>query len=68
LPHLSYPKTLDRWFDNFSENEDEIRKLLIEKSKCKDVEYAIRVFKHYLTLANCGLTESGVVSNVLIYN
>ena len=69
LPNLSYPKTLSCWFDNFCTNADKIKKLLKEKSKCEDVEYAIRIFKHYLTLAYCGLSNSsGTVSNVLVYN
>lgn len=68
LPSLSYPKTLDCWFGNFCNNEDKIKQLLIEKSKCKDAEYSVRIFKHYLTLAYCSLLNSEVVSNVLVYN
>ena len=68
LPALSYPKTLDVWYASFCKHEDEIRLLLKNKSKCEDVEYAIRVFKHYLMLASCGLTVGGVVGNILAYN
>ena len=67
LPNMSYPKTLDCRFETFCDNEEKIRKLLREKSVCKDIEYSIRVFKHYLTLANCGLSHSGLVSNILVY-
>ncbi|EKE27615.1 MAG: hypothetical protein ACD_3C00188G0031, partial [uncultured bacterium (gcode 4)] len=48
LPDKSYPKTLQCWFDNFCKNEKSIRRLLEEKSKVTDVDYAIRVYKHYL--------------------
>jgi cyclopropane-fatty-acyl-phospholipid synthase len=69
LPYLSYPKTLDCWYRNFCANENEIRKLLKEKGACKDVEYAIRIFKHYLTLAYCGHTQEGaLVSNIVVKN
>ncbi len=65
LPHLSYPKTCDAWYGRFCKNEDKIRALL-EKSKCGDVDFAIRVFKHYLVLASAGLTVNGGVWNMLI--
>lgn len=53
LPQKSYPKTLECWFTAFCKNEKEIRKLLEEKSKVRDVDYAIRVYKHYFTSAYC---------------
>ena len=65
LPDLSYPKTLVCWFDKFCENESQIRKLLRDKSKCKDIDFAIRMFKHYLILSYCGLTVNGHVCNIL---
>lgn len=65
LPHLSYPKTGNAWYGRFCKNEDKIRALL-EKSKCGDVDFAIRVFKHYLVLASAGLTVNGGVWNMLI--
>ncbi len=68
LPDMSYPKTLDYWYKDFCRNEDSIRKLLKEKGKYKNVEFSIRVFKHYLMLAYCGLTEAGYVGNVLVSN
>lgn len=68
LPLLSYPKTLNCWYKDFCKNEDKIRKLLREKSKCKDINFGIKVFKHYLMLAYCGMTEMGYVGNVLAYN
>jgi cyclopropane-fatty-acyl-phospholipid synthase len=68
LLERSYPKTLDCWFSKFCKNEKEIRALLIKSGKCKDVDFAIRIFKHYLTLANCGLIQNGLVVNVLAYN
>jgi cyclopropane-fatty-acyl-phospholipid synthase len=67
MPALSYPKTLNVWFKNFCRNEQKIRKLL-EKSKCKNIDFAIRMFKHYLILAECGLTVSGNVFNILSRN
>lgn len=68
LPLFSYPKTLECWYDRFCAREDEIRKLLREKSRCKDVDFAVRVFKHYLILAYCGMYERGLVSNILAKN
>ena len=67
LPENSYPKTLDCWYDDFCKNEDGIRKLLAEKSKVDDIDFAIRIFKHYLMLSYCGLYEpNGLVANVLV--
>jgi len=68
LPKLSYPKTLDCWFDKFCENEKNIRNLLEKNGKCKDINYSIRVFKHYLVFCSCGLTVNGVISNILTHN
>ncbi len=69
LPPDSYAKTLACWYNNFCKNENHIRKLLIEKSKVKDVDFAVRVFKHYLTLACCGFSDHlGLVSNILVKN
>jgi cyclopropane-fatty-acyl-phospholipid synthase len=68
LPELSYPKTLACWFKNFCQHEEEIRQLLRDRSQCPDAERAIRIFKHYLTLAYCGLTNEAIVSNTLVYN
>lgn len=69
LPKNSYPKTLDCWFNNFCENEENIRKLLAKKSKVKDIDFSIRIFKHYLTLAHCGLSSKfSLVANILAKN
>jgi len=68
LPYLSYPKTLWAWYLDFLKNEKKIRKLFKEKSKVKDIDYVIRIFKHYLILAYCGLTVSGFVSNIEAHN
>jgi cyclopropane-fatty-acyl-phospholipid synthase len=65
LPHLSYPKTLDAWYGRYCRNEKQIRALL-EKSSCGDVDFAVRVFKHYLVLASAGLTVRGGVWNLLL--
>ncbi len=68
LPALSYPRTLLCWFDQFCKHEEQIRNLLAQKSKVKDLDYSIRIFKHYLTLTYCGLTDArGFVSNILVY-
>lgn len=67
LPKNSYPKTLDCWYERFCTNEKEIRNLLKEKSKTEDIDYAIKIFKHYLTLASCGLSDNhGLVANILV--
>jgi cyclopropane-fatty-acyl-phospholipid synthase len=66
MPHLSYPKTLDAWFANFCKAETQIRELLQRKSKVKDVDFAIRTFKHYLAIASASLTYSGFVGNTLV--
>lgn len=67
LPTNSYPKTLECWYNEFCKNEAGIRALLEKKSKVKDVDFSIRIFKHYLTLAYCGLYEpNGLVVNVLV--
>jgi cyclopropane-fatty-acyl-phospholipid synthase len=51
----SYPKTIDCWFKEFCKNQKKIETLLKKKSKCKDVDFSIRVFKHYLTLVGSAL-------------
>ena len=66
MPYLSYPKTLDAWFANFCKAEPQIRDLLQKSSKVKDVEFAIRTFKHYLAIASVSLTFSGFVGNILV--
>ncbi len=68
LPKMSYPKTLDAWYENFCNNEDNIRTLLREKSTVKDIEFAIKMFKHYLMLAYCGLAEDQILANILLRN
>lgn len=69
LPEYSYPKTLECWYEDFCKNEDGIRKLLAEKSKVEDIDFSIRVFKHYLMLAHCGLSnKSSIVANILVKN
>jgi len=66
LPDLSYPRTLDCWYEKFCKNQDKIRKLLEQKSKCQDIDYAIRIFKHYLVLASCGLSIHNNVFNIAV--
>ncbi|MEK7760752.1 MAG: class I SAM-dependent methyltransferase [Nitrospirota bacterium] len=66
MPYLSYPKTLDAWFANFCKAELQIRELLQRRSKVKDVEFAIRTFKHYLAIASVSLTFSGFVGHTLV--
>lgn len=67
LPALSYPKTLDCWYDKFCENEAAIRTLLETKGKVKDIDQAVRIFKHYLMLSYCGLSsEFSVIANILV--
>jgi len=69
LPYMSYPKTLQCWFKTFCKNETNIRKLLLEKGKCEDVDKAIKIFKHYLMLAYCGLSlQDSLVLNFLLKN
>ena len=41
MPFLSYPKTLDAWFENFCRAE-RTAELLQKKSKIKDVDFAVR--------------------------
>lgn len=66
MPSLSYSKTLDAWFANFCKTEPQIRELLQRHSKVKDVEFAIRTFKHYLAIASVCLTFSGFVGHTLV--
>jgi len=66
MPYLSYPKTLDAWFANFCKAEPQIRDLLQQSGKVKDVEFAIRTFKHYLAIASVSLTFSGFVGHTLV--
>jgi cyclopropane-fatty-acyl-phospholipid synthase len=66
MPYLSYPKTLDAWFANFCQAEPKIRELLQRSSKVKDVDFAIRTFKHYLAIASVSLTFSGFVGHTLV--
>lgn len=69
LPENSYPKTIECWYRNFCDNETAIRTLMKEKSKLNNIDFSIRVFKHYLTLAYCGLYEpNGLVCNILVKN
>jgi cyclopropane-fatty-acyl-phospholipid synthase len=66
MPHLSYPKTLDAWFANFCKAEPQIRELLQQKSTVKDVDFAVRTFKHYLAIASVSLTFAGFVGHTLV--
>ncbi len=66
MPYLSYPKTLDAWFANFCQAEPQIRELLRQSSKVKDVDFAVRTFKHYLAIASVSLTFSGFVGHTLV--
>jgi cyclopropane-fatty-acyl-phospholipid synthase len=66
MPHLSYPKTLDAWFANFCHAEPQIRTLLQQNSKVKDVDFAVRTFKHYLAIASVSLTFAGFVGHTLV--
>ncbi len=66
MPSLSYPKTLDAWFANFCKAEPQIRDLLKKSSKVKDVDFAVRIFKHYLAIASASLTLSGFVGHTLV--
>jgi|WetSurMetagenome_2_1015567.scaffolds.fasta_scaffold75611_2 cyclopropane-fatty-acyl-phospholipid synthase len=66
LPDLSYSKTVQCWYDKFCAREDEIREHLKEKSKCRDIDFAVRTFKHYLMLGYCAQAERGLVSNFLL--
>jgi cyclopropane-fatty-acyl-phospholipid synthase len=66
LPGLSYPKTVQCWYDRFCANEGEIRRLLEEKGKCRDIDFSIRTFKHYLMLGYCAQAERGLVCNILL--
>lgn len=65
LPPLSYARTLHCWYDTFCRRETEIRAILSE-SDGLDVDRAVRVFKHYLALAEAGLTVDDLVSNFLV--
>lgn len=68
-PRYSYPKKLACWYDNLCATESKIRSLLKEKSLVEDIDFAIRVFKHYLVLTHCGLSGNySVVSNILVKN
>jgi cyclopropane-fatty-acyl-phospholipid synthase len=66
MPHLSYPKTLDAWFANFCHAEPRIRTLLQQNSTVKDVDFAVRTFKHYLAIASVSLTFAGFVGHTLV--
>ena len=66
LPAGSYPKTLWCWYQRFCRREEAIRTLLTERSNCQNVDFAIRVFKHYLVSSYCGLSEWGLVCNILV--
>ncbi|TKB91884.1 MAG: class I SAM-dependent methyltransferase [Nitrospira sp.] len=66
MPYLSYPKTLDAWFANFCHAEPQIRTLLQQRSKVKDVDFAVRTFKHYLAIASVSLTFAGFVGHTLV--
>ena len=66
MPYLSYPKTLDAWFANFCKAEPQIRTLLQQNSKVKDVDFAVRTFKHYLAIASVSLTFCGFVGHTLV--
>lgn len=68
LPDMSYSTTIDWWFRAFCKNEKKIRKLFKQKSKCKDIDYAIRIFKHYLVVASASHAVRSYVYNVLAKN
>lgn len=64
LPPLSYPRTLEAWHDTFTAREDTLRSIL-RAGGCPQVDLAIRLFRHYLVLAEAGLTVDGIVSNIV---
>jgi len=66
MPYLSYPKTLDAWFANLCKAEPKIREHLQQNSKVKDVDFAIKTFKHYLAIASVCLTFTGFVGHTLV--
>lgn len=69
LPEYSYPKTIACWYDNFCMNENKLRSLLKEKGRVENIDFAIRVFKHYLVLVHCGLSGNySLVANILLKN
>lgn len=63
LPPLSYPKTLAAWRKTFRRREPELRRILAEGG-CAEVERVLRIFRHYLALAEAGLTVDGFVSSI----
>lgn len=65
LPPLSYARTLRCWYDTFCRRETEIRAILGECAGL-DVDRAVRVFRHYLALAEAGLTVDDLVSTFLV--
>jgi cyclopropane-fatty-acyl-phospholipid synthase len=66
FPALSYSRTVQCWYDRFCAREGEIREHLKKKSKCRDIDFAVRTFKHYLMLGYCAQAERGLVSNILL--
>ena len=46
--------------------EPTIRTLLLQSSKVKDVDFAVRTFKYYLAIASVSLRFSGFVGHTLV--
>lgn len=65
LPPQSYARTLHCWHETFCRKEGEIRAILADAG-CGSVDDAVRVFKHYLVLAESGLTVNDLMCNVLV--
>ncbi|MFT7615728.1 MAG: cyclopropane fatty-acyl-phospholipid synthase-like methyltransferase [Candidatus Woesearchaeota archaeon] len=66
LPKGSYPKTLQCWYKDFCKNETKVKALIDKSGKCKDPEFAARIFKHYLVFAESVMVEEHRMCNFLL--
>ncbi|MBI2901918.1 MAG: class I SAM-dependent methyltransferase [Planctomycetes bacterium] len=55
LGKFDYAKTIDAWYARFCRNQERIASILATKSGVRDVEFSLRVFKHYLALSSAAL-------------
>ena len=46
--------------------EPQIRTLLQQSRKVKDLDFAVRTFKHYLAIASVSLTFAGFVGHTFV--
>lgn len=67
LDKLDYPRTIDAWYERFCRNQERIASILAEKGAVADVDYCMRVFKHYLAISSIALeAKKGACAHYIV--